>query len=116
MGYQEINRSTPNDGNGDDARTWAGKTNENMKELHSRAFVLNDVLVSRRSHDPNNLHFDKFLVDDRLEGWENIGSKTRWVEGIVLSTTEPVDSSDPFVWPTDIDNEAKFMIIDDINR
>ncbi|WP_422858767.1 hypothetical protein ACOKFD_15610 [Flagellimonas sp. S174] len=108
MGYREIDRSQPNDGNGDDARTWAGKTNENMKEVFSRNFVLNDTMVSRRSYDPLNLGFDEYRVDDEVKGWENIGTKTRWVEGIVLLGG--------FTWPTDIDDETKFFITKDRNR
>lgn len=103
MAYREIDRSTPNSGNGDNARTWAGKTNENMKELFSRAFKLGDTLVRRWDYDPNDLGFDEYREDDKLEGWAVQGE--RYVEGIVLDAS--------FTWPADIDDRSKFLKIND---
>ena len=108
MGYREINRSEPNDKQGDKARVWAGKTNENMKELFSRCFVLNGVKVSRESYDPLDTKFDEFKLDDELKGWVDPMTKTRRVEGVVLQL--------PFVWPGDVDDENKFFITNDANR
>ncbi len=100
MGYLEIDRSSPNDGQGDDARTWAGKTNENMKELYSRSFKFNDTIVSRLVFDPNDLGFDEYRDGDKVAGW--VVPNERWVEGIVLDATA-------FTWPADIDDNAKFL-------
>ncbi|AGO49139.1 structural protein [Cellulophaga phage phi39:1] len=104
MAYREVNRSQPNDGLGDDARTWAGKTNENFKEVFSRGFTLFGFLVSRFSYDPLVLNFDKFVEGDKVQGWEN-SDKLRWVEGIVLSTGISL--------PGDLDDENKFFITND---
>jgi hypothetical protein len=108
MGYREIDRSQANDGQGDDARTWSGKTNENMKELFSRNFMLNGVRVSRESYDPSDLKFDQFIQYDELTGWEDSVAKTRRVSGVIMQL--------PFTWPDDIDDEAKFFITNDRNR
>lgn len=105
MAYREINRSQPNDGLGDDARTWSGKTNENFKEIFSRSFLLDGFEVSRNTYDPNDLGFDEFRNDDVFKGWYD-NTKKRWVEGVVLDATN-------LNMPTDIDDRAKVFIIND---
>lgn len=106
MGYNEIFLGTQaNDGSGDDARTGGGKINSNFKELYSTLFVWNNLFISRRTFDPQNLKFEEFVAEDKVEGWEDVTTKNRRVEGIVLQL--------PFVWPDDIDNEAKFFITND---
>ncbi len=105
MAYQEINRSTPNDGLGDDARTWAGKTNANMKELFSRNLAIGNTLVRRITYDPNNLSFNAYKTDDKVEGWAVPG--LRYVEGVVLNASS-------FTWPDDIDDTSKFLITNDV--
>lgn len=102
MAYREIDRDQPNTKQGDDARTWAGKTNENMKELFSRMFLLGDWMVTRWSYDPNTLSFGAFKDDDYIRGWAN-GAKTRWVEGVILD-------ADGFSAPDDLADPTKFFI------
>lgn len=106
MAYLEIDRSTPNDGQGDDARTWSGKTNENMKELFSRSFIRDQWLVSRWVYDPANLSFDAWLNGDKLQGWADPGTKTRWVSALILDAVN-------LDLPTDLDNAAKVLLLID---
>jgi hypothetical protein len=105
MAYREINRSTPNDDLGDDARIWAGKTNENFKEVFSRAFMLSGFLVARLTYDPAVLGFTAFKIDDVVKGWENVSTKERWIEGIAMQNGISL--------PADIDDETKFFIINE---
>ncbi len=102
MAYREINRSEPNDGLGDDARTWAGKTNENFKEVFSRGFTLSGFLVSRITYDATETSFDAFKENDMVRGWEDSTVKDRFIEGIVLVSG--------CVLPDDIDDATKFLI------
>jgi hypothetical protein len=104
MAYLEINRSTPNDEQGDDAREWAGKTNENMKELFSRSFVRSQYIVTRWVYDPAALNFTGWANGDKIEGWAV--SNTRWVSALLLDTTG-------INLPTDLDDPAKVLLLID---
>lgn len=104
MAYLEIDRSTPNDEQGDDARTWAGKTNENMKELFSRSFVRSQYIVTRWVYDPDNLRFTTWLDGDKIEGWAVTNS--RWVSAIILDATA-------ISLPADLDDPTKVLLLID---
>lgn len=94
MAFREIFRSTKNDGQGDDAYVWAGKTNENMKELFGLRFPLGDTLVSRLQYDSADPSLDAYKDGDKVEGWAVDGE--RYVEGKILDAAN-------FTWPDDID-------------
>lgn len=100
MAYQEIDRSSPNDGQGDDARSWSGKTNENMKELYSRNFKLGDTMVHRRDYDTLIPSFAAYKAKDRVDGFVD-PAETHFVDGIIRTV--------PFIWPDDIDDTDKFF-------
>jgi hypothetical protein len=107
MAYREINRgSTANDGTGDDARAWSSKTNENMKELFSNRFTLNDWEVSRNSYDPNDLSFDAFKNNDKIKGWADAG-ETHWIEGILLNVSALTVADD--ITEAEIDDKSVFF-------
>ncbi len=107
MALQEIDRSTANDGLGDDARTWAGKTNDNMKELFSRCFKLGNFLVQRWDYDPNALSFDAYKLNDKVEGFVDT-EKTHFISGIILDASIDI--------ATEYDDTTKFFsLINKVN-
>lgn len=107
MGFNPIDLgNVPNDGLGDGGRTGGGKINAMLDEVFYTHFVKDDQwTVTRRVVTGGVLtgaaQVD-FKLDDKVEGWENTGTKERWVEGIVLDNT--------IVLPDDIDDTSKFFI------
>jgi hypothetical protein len=108
MGYQPINLGNqPNDGLGDGARTAGGKINAQFQELFFITFLKDNRWRVERNNfsaavpDPTN-----YRVDDRVSGWANPSTKSRWVEGVVLDATINLSGNDP----ADLDDSAKFFI------
>ena len=103
-GYQKINLGNqPNDGLGDSGRAGGAKINTMFQEVFETTFVNTDgVRVSRFVLNPAEADLTSYRVDDKCERWEDVATKERWVEGIVLDDT--------FVFPDDIDDAAKFFI------
>lgn len=102
MALQTIDRGTSaNSETGDDARTWAGKTNANFLYLEG-LINLKKVKISTYWVDKNgNTDIQNFEVGDRFEGW--LDNDTRYVVGKVIAL------------PFDInDNTKTVLIIDNI--
>jgi hypothetical protein len=108
MSYQEINiGNQPNDGLGDGARTGAGKINEMFHNRFTTIFIKdNRWLVTRRLYNQADTDIISWRVDDKVEGWHDPATKSRWVEGIILDDTINLSGESP----ADVDDSAKFFI------
>ena len=68
-GYNKIDLGNqPGDGLGDGGRTGGAKINAMFEEVFTRSFILSGWLVTRLTYDPNDLSFDAFKDDDKIEG------------------------------------------------
>ncbi len=107
-GYNAINLGNqPDDGLGDGGRTGGAKINAMFDELFYTHFTKSDRwLVSRYVYDPGATNKTAFKVNDKVQGWEDVATKNRWVEGIVLDDTVSL--------PADIDDGEKFLLTVDV--
>lgn len=108
MSYNPINiGNQPNDGLGDGARTGAGKINLMFHNRFSTVFIKDQRwLITRRFYDQVNNDLTGWRVDDKIEGWADPATKSRWVEGIILDVTISLTGENP----ADIDDPSKLFI------
>ena len=101
---QEIDfGSGPDTPSGDSLYQGGLKINANFKEVYEITFInAASVRVSRFISDPANQDLTTYRNDDKCEAWTD-GTKTVWVEGIILDATG-------FVFADDWNDTNKFFI------
>lgn len=101
-GYNPLNLGNlPGDDNGDDARTGGAKINAMFLELFNLASVTINGFRTLKA-DPIAGDPEVHQDGDKVEGWVDPPTNSRWVEGVIIGNATTL--------PDDVDDDAKFFI------